>query len=106
MSRPSSTDPEPVWSRWLAQEWGGVAEFRTVDGSRVDVLTDIHAFEVEWAKKWKEAPGQALFYGVMTGRIPAVCLLIRRKPSEKLYLMRAAVACAAAGVHFRTFETR
>jgi hypothetical protein len=42
MNRPSSTDPEPVWSQWLAQEWGGVAEFRTFDGSRVDVLTDTY----------------------------------------------------------------
>ena len=44
MNRPSSTDPEPLWSRWLTWKWGGVAEFRTVDESRVDVLTDLLAY--------------------------------------------------------------
>ena len=61
-SRPNPTDPEPAWSRFLAAELGGVAEYRTVDGSRVDVLTDTHAYEVEWCKKWKESIGQAFEY--------------------------------------------
>ena len=100
-SRPNPTDPEPAWSRFLAAELGGVAEYRTVDGSRVDVLTDTHAYEVEWCKKWKESIGQALHYGVMTGRKPAVILLMRQKKSELIYALRAGVACAAAGVELR-----
>ena len=106
MDPPAPTEYEPAWSAYLAWKWGGEAEHRTVDGSRVDVLTDEFAWEVEWCKKWKESVGQALFYGVVTGRKPGVVLLLRRKPSEAVYFLRASIACREAGVTLRTWRTR
>jgi hypothetical protein len=106
MDPPGPTAYEPAWSTYLAWKWGGVAEYRTVDGSRVDVLTDDMAWEVEWCKKWKESVGQALFYGAVTNRAPGVVLLLRRKPSEKLYFLRAVIACREANVRLMTWETR
>jgi len=106
MEKPSPTDNEPAWSRYLADRWGGEAEARLVDGSRCDVLTTTEACEIEWAKKWKESVGQAALYGVLTGRTPVVCLLLRGKPNERIYVMRCATACAFAGIILRTVETR
>jgi len=105
VTQPATTAAEPVWSRWLAAKYQGLPEYRTVDGSRVDVLTDEYAIEVEWAKKWPEAIGQALLYGVVTGRRPAVILLLRDKPSEDKYFLRCATACAAAGITLWTERT-
>ena len=106
MDPPGPTSHEPAWSEYLAWLWGGEAEHRTVDGSRVDVLTDDVAWEVEWVKKWKESIGQALLYGVVTGRTPGVVLLLRRKPGEAVYFLRASIACREAGVTLRTWRTR
>ena len=60
----------------LCNQLNGVIEYRTIDGSRVDCLTDEYAIEVEFAKKWKEAIGQALFYGIETNRKPSIALII------------------------------
>lgn len=106
MNRPGPTAHEPEWSRWVAEQWGGVPEHRTFDGSRVDVLTETHAWEVEWIKKWKEAPGQALYYGAATNRKPGVLLLTRGKPTEDLYFLRCLTTCMMAGVELRTLSTR
>ena len=65
MNKPGPTANEPAWSKWLAHEWGGVPEHRTFDGSRVDILTETHAWEVEWIKKWPEAIGQALYLSLI-----------------------------------------
>lgn len=54
----------------------GTIEYRLDDLSRVDCLTDEYAIEVEFAKKWKEAIGQALFYGIKTNRTPAIALIV------------------------------
>ena len=106
MSRPGPTDREPTWSKWLAQERGGVAEARTFDGSRVDVLTDQYAIEVEWVKKWKESIGQALYYAAAFGRKPGVILLTRGKPREELYYLRCLVVCNKGGICLETVSTR
>jgi hypothetical protein len=103
--RPAATAYEPAWSRWLAAQVGGVAEYRTIDGSRVDVLTDSYAAEIEWVKKWKESIGQALFYACMTGRSPMVVLLTRGHEHERLYLDRCRIVCERAGVMLRTVST-
>ncbi len=86
---PSPSDGETVWSRWLAERMGGVAEFVLPDRSRVDILTDTLAIEVDWVKKWPEAIGQSVFYGIVTERQPAVLLLLRGKSTESRYLERA-----------------
>lgn len=106
MEVPSSTAWETAWSKYIADSLGGVAEYRCLDGSRVDVLTDEYAWEVEWCKKWKESIGQALLYSVLTGRKAGVILLLRKKKTEEKYLLRCAVACACAGIRLETWETR
>jgi len=63
---------------------GGIAEFRTKDGTYVDCLTQEYAIEVEFDYNWKEAIGQSLHYAETTGKKPAI-LIIRRSSSKKDY---------------------
>ena len=65
------------WIKFLSKRLGGVAEHRTPDGSRVDILTDTEAWEVEHPHKWKEAVGQAHFYALATNRKPGIILLLK-----------------------------
>lgn len=44
------------------------------DRTRVDCLTETHAWEVDRGENWAEAVGQALHYGRMTGKHPAILL--------------------------------
>jgi len=61
---------------------GGVTEYTLDDGARVDCLTDEYAIEFDFAPKWAEAIGQALYYGMKTGRKPGVVLIIEHKDAR------------------------
>jgi hypothetical protein len=95
---------ETDWSKRIAADFRAQGtpaetEFVCPDGSRVDVLTPEFAYEVEWASKWKESIGQAVFYGIATNRQPAVILLMDREQTEYL---RCAVVCGKLGVRLET----
>lgn len=70
-------------TRWCDSR-GGIAEFRTKDGTYVDCLTDTHAVEAEFDNNWKEAVGQSLHYAESTNKEAAI-LLIKRQKSKKDY---------------------
>lgn len=105
MTQPKPTDPEPVWSRWLAEQMGGVAEHR-VGGVRVDILTDSLAIEVEWIKKVYEPFAQAGLYSMLTGRDPAVLFLLRGKPTEAKYRERVRMISKRLAIPVFTWVTR
>lgn len=58
-----------------------------VTSGRVDLVTAERAYEVERAPKWKNAIGQALWYGLQTNRKPGIILLIE-KPSDRKYAIQ------------------
>ncbi len=65
----------------------GEIEHRLRDGTRVDCLTDTHAIEYDWGKKWAEAIGQALYYSAMTGKRAGIVLIVNPRTKER-YLRR------------------
>ncbi len=65
----------------------GIAEYKNNDLTRIDCLTKTHAVEFDFAKKWAESVGQALYYGVMTGKKAKVVLIIG-EPKEMKYYKR------------------
>lgn len=65
----------------------GTIEYQLPDRTRVDCLTDEYAIEFDWAKKWAESIGQALYYSKMTGKKPAVAIIIKN-PEERIYIDR------------------
>ncbi len=78
---------EKVYQEFWCARSGGRTEVVLADRSRVDCLTDKYAIEVDFAKKWAEAIGQALFYGAETGKEPGILIIIE-KPPQKRFLRR------------------
>ena len=76
---------EAFYSDKFCKEMSGKSEHVLKDLSRVDCLTDTHAYEFDWADGMKvyEAIGQSLYYASETGKDPGIYLLVRKKNSEK-----------------------
>ena len=67
---------------------GGVMEYENSDFTRVDCLTKKHAVEFDFANKWHESIGQALHYGLMTGKKPMVVLILDCPEKQMVYYYR------------------
>lgn len=65
----------------------GIREFMLLDKTRVDCLTKDYAIEFDFAHKWAESIGQALYYSKMTNKNPAVVLILT-KPEDIKYAKR------------------
>ncbi len=85
----------------LAPKYGVTAEnieFRLWDGCRVDLLSPTHAIEVDYAKKWAEACGQALYYATLTRRKPGIILLVDDRDRQARLIYRCQTVCARVGI--------
>ena len=78
-------EKEEFYSNKFCEELSGQSQFKLKDLSRVDCLTETHAFEVDWTDGMKvyEAIGQSLYYASQTGKKPGILLLIRKDNSKK-----------------------
>jgi len=74
-------------AKWC-NECGGVIEHILPDKTRVDCLLDDYAIEFDFAYKWAESIGQALYYGIMTNRKPGVVLILEHPVKDQRYLNR------------------
>ena len=76
--------------KWYQDQWcrehGGQVEAILPDGTRCDCLTSTSAVEFDFAKKWAEAIGQALYYGLQTGKKPGVVLILEEPGDYKFWL--------------------
>lgn len=98
---------ENTWTAYLcSQNPDWQEQFRTPDGSYVDVLTPTHAIEVDYGPKWKEAVGQALFYAITTEKQPGIILLVRDWDRERVYYLRCLAVCARHGIKLMVVEVR
>lgn len=80
----------------IAPKYGIIQEhidFTLPDESRVDLLGDEYAWEVDWAPKWAEGVGQATLYGLWTSKKPGLILLVKDRRKEKQYILRAKLVC-------------
>ncbi len=89
-------DTEAEHCRRLAPNYNAQVESRLWDGTRVDLINTTTAFEVDFASKWAEGIGQALYYAQLTGKRPGLVLLTRK--DEARFAYRAQTAGARAGV--------
>lgn len=72
---------QDVWCRGMT----GQVEVRMNDGRRIDCLTDSHAIEFEFARKWPEAIGQSLEYSMLTGKSAGIVLVLRRSGDQAFW---------------------
>ena len=89
----------------------GIEEYENQDFTRVDCLTDKHAVEFDFANKWAESIGQALHYGIMTGKKPKIVLILDdpykqmiyfKRIQRKEYIQRAVILARSAGIQPKT----
>ncbi len=72
-------------------------EYVLPDRTRVDCLTDEYAIEVDFAPKWAEAIGQAIYCAKMTGRKPGIVLILEEDKDQR-YLNRLNRAVEGEGI--------
>ena len=88
---------EKHYQTQLCNKLGGEMEVVLKDRTRVDCLTNEYAIEVDFAKKWAESIGQSLYYAHMTGKKPAVGLIMN-DGKDKRYLKRLNVIAREYGI--------
>ena len=73
-------------NEWCTADFGR-KEAILWDMTRVDCMTKDYAIEFDFAKKWAESIGQALYYSKLTGKAPAVVLILT-SPTDYRYVKR------------------
>lgn len=73
-------------NQWCTSDFGR-KEAVLWDMTRVDCLAKDYAIEFDFAKKWAESIGQSLYYSKMTGKEPAVALILT-SPADYRYVKR------------------
>ena len=71
----SQNHNEKYYQTKMCDALSGDMEVVLEDKARIDCLTTEYAIEVDFAKKWAEGIGQALYYAQMSGKKPAVALI-------------------------------
>ena len=95
---------EVYYQQQWCQERQGVLELRLDDGARVDCVTATHAIEFDFAPKWAESIGQALYYGAKTGRKAGVVLIMEGGESDLKHLTRLQAVAGQHGIDIWTVE--
>ena len=75
----------------------GEIEHVLPDKTRIDCLTDTHAIEYDWGKKWAESLGQSLYYSAMTGKKAGIVLIVNPRTKDR-YLKRLNKAIEVHGL--------
>jgi len=94
---------ESFYSDAFCNTRGGVSELVLEDGSRVDCLTEKYAVEADRAYKWAESIGQSLLYSDLTGKEPAVLIILYDNDKDCSYIKR--LYNATKNLNIRKFFT-
>jgi len=88
----------------IAPKYNSKVEVRLWDDSRCDMVGKEIAWEVDWAKKWAEGVGQALYYSILLNKKPGVVLLTYDRKKDQKYIYRAQTVCAKYGIRLEIEE--
>ena len=97
---------EKVYQTQWCNQHNGKMEYRLNDKARVDCVTDTLAVEFDFANKWAECVGQALYYGRQTKKQPACVLIMENGEKDLKYLYRLRRAAYKKGVNMRTYTMK
>ena len=97
---------EATYQKAWCDKHGGIMEYRLRDKTRVDCLTPTMAVEFDFANKWAECIGQAIYYGRQTNRQAACVLIIENQEKDQKYLNRLRRAAYRKGVRVHAFTIR
>ncbi|MDQ6961482.1 MAG: hypothetical protein Q9M28_02980 [Mariprofundaceae bacterium] len=76
---------EADYQNYWCEQQDGETEQVLSDRTRCDCITDSHAIEVDFAKKWAEAIGQSIHYARLTDKKAGILLIMKSKKDQKHY---------------------
>lgn len=89
---------------------GGQQETTTNMGTRIDCELEHYVVETDFDTKWAESIGQSLHFGAVTGKIPAILLIIQNHngSDRSRYLNRLykTIDTHNLPIHVYTIETK
>ena len=97
--------PEKTYQQHWCKINGGTQEVILFDKERVDCLTKTHAIEFDFAPKWAESIGQALYYSIVTGKTPGIVLIMENPKKDQKYLARVNSVAKKYGISVWTMKT-
>lgn len=89
---------EKVYQKKWCSAQGGQLEVILFDKARVDCLTSTHAIEFDFAQKWGESIGQALYYASVTKKKPGIVLIMENGTKDRKYLNRVQTVAQIHGI--------
>ncbi len=95
--------PEIEYQTFWCNKNNGILEYKLEDNTRVDCLTKTYAVEVDFANKWAECIGQALYYGIKTNKHPACLLILENGKNDLKYLKRLKCTAFHKDINIKTF---
>lgn len=95
---------EIEYQQYWCNKHNGILEYELDDKTRVDCLTNNLAVEVDFANKWAECIGQALYYGIKTNKQPSCLLIMENGEKDLKYLKR--LKCTAEHKKIKTFTIK
>jgi len=84
---------ESDYQRAWCEKNCGQTEVVLFDKARVDCVTKTHAVEFDFAPKWAESIGQALYYGEVLKKNSGIVLIVEDKIKDKKYIDRVKTVC-------------
>jgi hypothetical protein len=69
--------PSDYYRQQWCTEHRGATEVRMADGSSADCITSTHVVQFQFAPKWTEAIGTALYYSSQTGKKAGIVIIIK-----------------------------
>jgi len=83
---------ESYYQALMAKHLNGQKEVLLDDKTRVDILTDTFAIEVDFAEKWSEGVGQSLYYGNKLHKKAGIVLVINGLEDDRFVQRLMSVA--------------
>lgn len=83
--------PEKEYQIYWCNKAGGTVEYKNSDNTKVDCLTERYAIEFDFAEKWAESVGQALYYGLTTGKKSGIVLISENGEKDLQHIKRAQI---------------
>ncbi len=82
---------------WCSDHFGTL-EVILADKARVDCVTETHAIEFDFAKKWAESIGQSLYYAEALHKSPGIVLIIEDREKDQKYTERVKSIADKSGI--------
>lgn len=105
---------DPITTNWteadyqafILKEMGGEREYCLPDRTRIDILTSKYAIEIDYAYKWAEAVGQALYYAEISNRTPGIILILAKRANYTAYIKRACLLATKYNIAVWTIDSQ